>query len=157
MCQTRPSLPAFANLRCGLWYAPSPDGTCYFKSTDGHTGNWSFSLIRLNLHVALLAAAAGGCFVVDATRRGKTFPVRMHLAFATATGCRLLGLEADEAQLRLPDDAGTYSLHIVTLLSLRKCCPRPDHGAERSALLWCPGCSVKDHTHLGGGCQSGGG
>ena len=49
--------------------------TCYFKSTDGHAGNWSFSLIRLNLHVALQAAAAGGCFVVDATRRGKTFPV----------------------------------------------------------------------------------
>ena len=76
VCQTRPSLPAFANLRCGLWYVPSPAGTCYFKSTDGHTGNWSFSLIRLNLHVALQAASAGGCFVVDATRRGKTFPVR---------------------------------------------------------------------------------
>ena len=76
VCQTRPSLPAFANLRCGLWYVPSPAGTCYFKSTDGHAGNWSFSLIRLSLHVALQAGSAGGCFVVDATRRGKTFPVR---------------------------------------------------------------------------------
>ncbi len=67
---------AYANLRCGLWYVPSSAArTCYFKSTDGHAGNWSFSLIRLNLHVALQAAAAGGCFVVDATRRGKVFPV----------------------------------------------------------------------------------
>jgi tRNA A64-2'-O-ribosylphosphate transferase len=26
--------------------------TCYFKSTDGHMSNWSFSPTRLNLHVA---------------------------------------------------------------------------------------------------------
>jgi hypothetical protein len=34
--------------------------TCYFKSTDGHVGNWSFSTARLNLHLALLAGAC--CF-----------------------------------------------------------------------------------------------
>lgn len=52
-----PRLPLLANLRCGLWYA-HPDqfhGTAYFKSTDGHNGNWSFNVTRLNLHVALLA------------------------------------------------------------------------------------------------------
>ena len=68
-------LPLLANLRCGLWYAPKHDSTCYFKSTDGHYGNWGFSCTRLNLHTARLAAERGGCIIVDATRRGKSFPV----------------------------------------------------------------------------------
>ena len=92
VCRTRPSFVAYANLRCGLWYVPSSGvRTCYFKSTDGHAGNWSFSLIRLNLHVALQAAAAGGCFVVDATRRGKTFPVcaDTHVCHRPALTCCL--------------------------------------------------------------------
>lgn len=71
------SLSLVANLRCGLWYAPDCTGTCYFKSTDGHYGNWGFSHIRLNLHIAHLAATENGCLIVDATRRGKTFPVRL--------------------------------------------------------------------------------
>jgi len=70
-----PGLPLFANLRCGLWYCASLASTCYFKSTDGHFGQWSFSEARLNLHVAEAAAQAGGCIIVDATRRGKRFPV----------------------------------------------------------------------------------
>ncbi|CAM6086619.1 unnamed protein product [Calypogeia fissa] len=70
-------MPLLANLRCGLWYAREFDGTCYFKSTDGHNGNWSFSTIRLNLHVATLAAERGGCCIVDATRKGKRFPDSM--------------------------------------------------------------------------------
>eukprot|EP00249_Psilotum_nudum_P008194 c21109_g1_i2 orf=148-1971(-) len=72
-----PELPLLANLRCGLWYSPHFDGSCYFKSTDGHTGNWSFNPTRLNIHVANLAAERGGCFIVDATRRGKRFPDSM--------------------------------------------------------------------------------
>lgn len=47
----------------------------YFKSTDGHNGNWSFSCTRLNLHVAEVAARQGGVIIVDATRKGKRFPV----------------------------------------------------------------------------------
>ena len=74
-----------ANLRCGVWYAP-PDissGHCYYKSTDGHSGCWDFSLSRLNLQVALAAAkassdravaCAGGVMIVDSTRSGKRFP-----------------------------------------------------------------------------------
>ena len=27
-----PGLPLVANLRCGLWYVPSPDATAYFKA-----------------------------------------------------------------------------------------------------------------------------
>ena len=70
-----PALPLFANLRCGVWYASQSEGTCYFKSTDGHHSNWQFSCIRLNWHLGLAAARSGGCLVVDATRRGKTYPV----------------------------------------------------------------------------------
>ncbi|KAL6748131.1 initiator tRNA phosphoribosyl transferase-domain-containing protein [Haematococcus lacustris] len=51
-----PGLPVYANLRCGLWYVPPPSPTCYFKSTDGHNSNWSFSLVRLNLHQQQLLA-----------------------------------------------------------------------------------------------------
>jgi hypothetical protein len=51
------------------------DGTCYFKSTDGHCNNWSFSGTRLNVHVAEAAARRGGCVIVDATRSTtKRFP-----------------------------------------------------------------------------------
>ncbi|KAL2652312.1 hypothetical protein R1flu_020440 [Riccia fluitans] len=70
-------LPLLANLRCGFWYSSEFDGTCYFKSTDGHNGNWSFNTGRLNLHVLQLAAERRGCFIVDATRKGKRFPDAM--------------------------------------------------------------------------------
>lgn len=48
--QTRPLV---ANERCGSWYIrPSLKGaSAYFKSTDGHTGQWKFSTRRLNLHL----------------------------------------------------------------------------------------------------------
>ncbi|XP_044961516.1 tRNA A64-2'-O-ribosylphosphate transferase isoform X4 [Hordeum vulgare subsp. vulgare] len=74
-----PALPLVANLRCGLWYAQprSLAATCYFKSTDGHAGNWGFSTARLNLHLALLAGERGGCIIVDSTRKGKRFPDSM--------------------------------------------------------------------------------
>uniref|UniRef100_A0A7N2KWZ3 Rit1 N-terminal domain-containing protein n=1 Tax=Quercus lobata TaxID=97700 RepID=A0A7N2KWZ3_QUELO len=75
--QLWPDLPLLANLRCGLWYSPKFHSTCYFKSTDGHNNNWSFSTSRLNLHVALLAGQKGGCIIVDSTRRGKRFPDSM--------------------------------------------------------------------------------
>ncbi|KAF5481960.1 hypothetical protein F2P56_002568 [Juglans regia] len=75
--QLWPDLPLLANLRCGLWYSPNFHSTCYFKSTDGHANNWSFSTSRLNLHVAQLAGQKGGCIIVDSTRRGKRFPDSM--------------------------------------------------------------------------------
>ncbi|RDX64625.1 SPAC3F10.06c [Mucuna pruriens] len=77
ICQLWPELPVLANLRCGLWYSRSFHSTSYFKSTDGHTNNCSFSTSRLNLHVALLAGQNGGCIIVDSTRRGKRFPDSM--------------------------------------------------------------------------------
>lgn len=56
------SLPLIANERCGSWYI-SPDikaGSAYFKSTDGHTGQWDFSFRRLNLQILPLARQHGG-------------------------------------------------------------------------------------------------
>lgn len=45
--------PLVANERCGSWYI-RPEvkgGSAYFKSTDGHTGQWKFSSRRLNMHL----------------------------------------------------------------------------------------------------------
>ncbi|KAK6342066.1 hypothetical protein TWF730_001548 [Orbilia blumenaviensis] len=69
-------LPIIANERCGSWYVPPPQkaGSCYFKSTDGHFGCWSFSLRRLNLGILELIGVSGGCIIVDSTRRGKSIP-----------------------------------------------------------------------------------
>jgi tRNA A64-2'-O-ribosylphosphate transferase len=69
-------LPLIANERCGSWYI-HPDkkaGSAYFKSTDGHAGQWSFSLRRLNLQLLDIVGHSGGCVIVDSTRRGKAMP-----------------------------------------------------------------------------------
>ncbi|KAJ9295551.1 hypothetical protein DTO271G3_6007 [Paecilomyces variotii] len=69
-------LPLIANERCGSWYIPpeSKAGSAYFKSTDGHTGQWDFSFRRLNLQILPVARDHGGCIIVDSTRRGKLMP-----------------------------------------------------------------------------------
>jgi tRNA A64-2'-O-ribosylphosphate transferase len=85
--------PLVANERCGSWYIDPKHkvGSAYFKSTDGHTGVWSFSTRRLNLHLLELIGEHDGwvfkfglfeyvprngaknnrCIIVDSTRRGK--------------------------------------------------------------------------------------
>ena len=69
-------LPVIANERCGSWYIdPSfKAGSAYFKSTDGHYGQWSFSLRRLNLQLLPIIGQNGGAIIVDSTRRGKNMP-----------------------------------------------------------------------------------
>ena len=69
-------LPLIANERCGSWYIPSEKkaGSAYFKSTDGHAGQWGFSLRRLNLQILEIIGQQGGCVIVDSTRRGKAMP-----------------------------------------------------------------------------------
>ncbi|EFP81001.2 initiator tRNA phosphoribosyl transferase [Puccinia graminis f. sp. tritici CRL 75-36-700-3] len=71
-------LPVIANLRCGAWYIdPSNttvDCTAYFKSTDGHDGQWQFSLRRSNLQLLHVIISSGGAILVDSTRRGKRYP-----------------------------------------------------------------------------------
>ena len=67
--------PVLSNLRCGEWYvADRTHGSAYFKSTDGHSGQETFSFTRLNLNVAALAAERGVVLLVDSTSRGKAFP-----------------------------------------------------------------------------------
>ncbi|KAL2140194.1 hypothetical protein VTI28DRAFT_4118 [Corynascus sepedonium] len=69
-------LPLVANERCGSWYIDPvrKAGSAYFKSTDGHTGQWKFSLRRLNLHLLPLIGEKNGIIIVDSTRRGKRMP-----------------------------------------------------------------------------------
>ena len=118
-----PQVPVYANLRCGRWYTADPDGTCYFKSTDGHFGEWNFSVTRLNWHLALAASEKGGCLVVDATRRGKTFPVssclwplEQHCCWTSDNNCTP---------------------------TLTQC------GVPLSQAGWPAGCPHQDHTNLG--------
>lgn len=69
-------LPIIANERCGSWYVEPKlkAGSAYFKSTDGHHGQWSFSLRRLNLQILPVIGQHGGVIIVDSTRRGKNIP-----------------------------------------------------------------------------------
>jgi tRNA A64-2'-O-ribosylphosphate transferase len=59
-------LPLVANERCGSWYI-DPErkaGSAYFKSTDGHTGQWKFSTRRLNLHLLELIGERDGYVLI---------------------------------------------------------------------------------------------
>ena len=74
------SLPSF---RHATQAAPQE---AYFKSTDGHFGNWGFNLRRPNLHLLPLVhsapnsdsnnatTTARGFILVDSTRAGKRVP-----------------------------------------------------------------------------------
>jgi tRNA A64-2'-O-ribosylphosphate transferase len=55
-------LPLVANERCGSWYVEpaSKAASAYFKSTDGHTGQWKFSTRRLNIHLLELIGRHNG-------------------------------------------------------------------------------------------------
>ncbi|KAF3770802.1 initiator tRNA phosphoribosyl transferase [Cryphonectria parasitica EP155] len=68
--------PLIANERCGSWYIRpgAKGGSAYFKSTDGHTGQWRFSTRRLNLHLLPIIERCDGIIIVDSTRRGKRMP-----------------------------------------------------------------------------------
>ncbi|EEB06306.1 initiator methionine tRNA 2'-O-ribosyl phosphate transferase [Schizosaccharomyces japonicus yFS275] len=64
------------NERCGSWYVrpEHQPWSAYFKSTDGHTNQWSFSTRRLNLHLLDAFRDKDGLVIVDSTRRGKRTP-----------------------------------------------------------------------------------
>ena len=113
VAKTRAQLPIYANLRCGLWYIENAKYTCYFKSTDGHYGNWGFSTVRLNWHLALHAAEADGAFIVDATRRGKTFPV----SYAPANQFSCDGILIPSPCLVKEGEGGRGPLQVLEILS----------------------------------------
>jgi tRNA A64-2'-O-ribosylphosphate transferase len=58
-------LPLVANERCGSWYIDPARkaASAYFKSTDGHTGQWKFSTRRLNLHLLELIGKHDGLVI----------------------------------------------------------------------------------------------
>jgi tRNA A64-2'-O-ribosylphosphate transferase len=109
----------YGNRRCGVWYTNpeilgNPEKTCYFKSTDGHVNQWSFSLTRLNLHVALDAVEHGGCIIVDATRRGKMWPDALSKTvpiWAAVVNTAVQVYQADH-DLEMMDDSDTGVLHL---------------------------------------------
>lgn len=55
-------VPVVTNARAGDWYVDPErrQGGVYFKSTDGHVGEWMFSLRRLNLGLVEVLEGAGG-------------------------------------------------------------------------------------------------
>ena len=100
-----PSLLVTANLRCGAWYTDPvvTSAVSYFKSTDGHTHQWSFSLKRSNLHLVADIVQARGAVVVDSTRRGKSMPDA--LSKTVPIWCAVLNL-ASEKKYGCPAAAG---------------------------------------------------
>lgn len=117
-CQSQlPRLPILPNLRCGAWYVPPTSAQverwgCYFKSTDGHTNEWGFSLKRYNPGVLTIVQERGGCIIVDSTRRGKSMPdalsktVPIWCAVINQAANRRYGETSSQARrtLRLPDN-----------------------------------------------------
>ncbi|GAM86710.1 hypothetical protein ANO11243_047290 [Dothideomycetidae sp. 11243] len=113
---TRSGLPLIANERCGSWYIPPLDkaGSAYFKSTDGHFGQWSFSLRRVNVQVLRLVGERGGCVLVDSTRRGKSVPdaLAKTVPIWAAVWNRVLFPDRKDAhELRTPRDVVSESEH----------------------------------------------
>ncbi|KAK3115246.1 tRNA A64-2'-O-ribosylphosphate transferase [Teratosphaeriaceae sp. CCFEE 6253] len=109
-------LPLIANERCGSWYIPPgrKSGSAYFKSTDGHFGQWAFSLRRLNLQVLQMVNREGGCIIVDSTRRGKSMPDALSktVPIWIAVFNRLLFPELPESHaLHTPPDVVSSSEH----------------------------------------------
>ncbi|KAI4861833.1 initiator tRNA phosphoribosyl transferase [Hypoxylon rubiginosum] len=130
--------PLVANERCGSWYVPpaSKAGSAYFKSTDGHSGQWRFSTRRLNLQLLGLIGRRDGCVVVDSTRRGKRMPDA--LSKTVPIWCcvlnRVLFPDADDAsashhhQLFTPPNAVSRSEHAQIEAKI------PEHVASLLAL-----------------------
>lgn len=126
--------PLVANERCGSWYVPPQHkaASAYFKSTDGHAGQWNFSTRRLNLHLLPLISDADGCIIVDSTRRGKAMPDA--LTKTVPIWCAVLNqllfpeLPASEHALRTPPAVVSRSEHALAEARI------PDHVAALRAL-----------------------
>lgn len=96
-----PSIPVICNERCGSWYVPHSDGSCYFKSTDGHNDG-NFSLKRLNLHLISTLHKRSACLILDAS---KTKPLPDSLSRTIPIWCAVLNRMAVRYRrdLGLPD------------------------------------------------------
>ncbi|KAI0753162.1 initiator tRNA phosphoribosyl transferase [Daedaleopsis nitida] len=109
-----PELPMLPNMRCGAWYVDPAIVTnepAYFKSTDGHFGNWSFNLRRPNLHLLPLAVAQRGLVLVDSTRAGKRIPDALSKTvpiWCAVINRAMLRLHPEKAESRGGWDAELY-------------------------------------------------
>ena len=119
-----PNYPIIPNERCGLWYCDPKTytQTSYFKSTDGHTGQWDFSTRRLNFHLLNTLREHGGIIIVDSTRRGKRIPdaqsktipiwcAVLNILMATAVGAKF----KLEEMLYVPPEAVSKSEYELIL------------------------------------------
>ncbi|KAI1776202.1 initiator tRNA phosphoribosyl transferase [Hypoxylon cercidicola] len=127
------SRPLVANERCGSWYvAPARKaGSAYFKSTDGHAGQWRFSTRRLNLQLLAIIGEHDGCIVVDSTRRGKRMPDA--LSKTVPIWCCVLNRvlfpdDVDRHELFTPPNAVSRSEHAQIEARI------PEHVASLKAL-----------------------
>ncbi|KAG6356815.1 hypothetical protein INS49_014689 [Diaporthe citri] len=104
--------PLVANERCGSWYIrPSLKGaSAYFKSTDGHTGQWKFSTRRLNLHLLPIIERCDG--------RGKRMPDS--LSKTVPVWCCVLN------RALFPELTGSHGLYVP---------PNVVSGSEKSQML----------------------
>ncbi|KAK7206193.1 tRNA A64-2'-O-ribosylphosphate transferase [Myxozyma melibiosi] len=114
-------LPLVANERCGRWYIPPKliTDSVYFKSTDGHTDNWGFSLRRLNLHIIDLIKSRSGIIIVDSTRRGKRMPDSLSKTipiWCAVLNRAVFGSPGDDGRARAaPAGNGAKSVHVPPL------------------------------------------
>ncbi|MCJ1320142.1 hypothetical protein MMC15_005480 [Xylographa vitiligo] len=89
-------------------------GSAYFKSTDGHQGQWKFSLRRLNLQVLDVIEKFDGCIIVDSTRSGKSMPDALSKTvpiWCTTMNRLLFPDEAQSHVLRTPPSVVGRSEH----------------------------------------------
>jgi tRNA A64-2'-O-ribosylphosphate transferase len=74
-----------------------PSAHAYFKSTDGHHGNWSFNLRRPNIHLLSIAASHGGYVAMP------SFLFLLKKIFQVLFCSRLILVDSTRAGKRLPD------------------------------------------------------
>ncbi|KAI0552587.1 initiator tRNA phosphoribosyl transferase [Xylaria curta] len=139
--------PLIANERCGSWYIDpkTKAGSAYFKSTDGHTGQWNFSSRRLNLHLLSIIGRHDGCIIVDSTRRGKQMPdalsktvpiwccVLNRVLFPEASGFHQLYTppnvvsrsEHSQAEARIPEHVASLKALDIDIETLRQHIAKP--------------------------------
>lgn len=133
-------LPLIANERCGSWYV-SPElkkGSAYFKSTDGHVGQWDLSARRLNLHLLGLIAEHRGCVFCAAPRSAVDHDCTDRLA-------RELGVSSStrlaEGRVRAPGGLRGRRFRVVLTLTGRKgyrmLYQRPSRSGARSSTEPC--------------------
>lgn len=109
------ALPVFANQRCGVWYVDPKlknyKGDVYFKSTDGHFGQWKFNARRNNFHILPHLKASGGCVIVDSTRNGKSLPDSFSKTIPI--WCAVINAALVELKKVEEKDAGLFVPHSV--------------------------------------------